>query len=253
MFNPNTIKSIVMFSFCPNLIIIILKMLSLQDLPLNIIIIIMQKVSSQNFLDFFNLFLLWSATQKQSIIRILLDNYPLEELYCWGHEVHRPRETMFLRFMRIAKNLKNKDAMFYLAFTSVIFRRYEDYKDFGAAYKELDYMSTKNHPNSMLLKSMMDIYYFPDKRHGAISTIFNLATSSTRIKIPKMIRTFRIITRAIYPDTFFDQILAPPICNKYSTDEEKHYHPDGMPVYSHEIDNFTCNNCKVAVIFACLE
>lgn len=213
----------------------------------------MQKVASQNFFDFFNLFLSWSAAQKTQTIQILLDNYPLEELYFWGHEVHRPRETMFLRFMRIARYLKNKDAMFYLASTNIFLRRYEEYMDFDAAYEELDSMSIKHHSNSMLLKSVLDVYYFPEKRHIAIATIINLATSSTKSHIPRMIRTFKLITRVIYPNTFFDQILAPPICNKCSTDEVKHYQPDGMPIYSHEIDNFSCNYCKVAIIFACLE
>lgn len=226
---------------------------SLHELPLHLIIIIMQKISSQNFLNFFNFFLAWSATKRQPTIQMLLDNYPIDELYFWGHDIHRPHETMFLRFMKISRYLKNKDATFYLVFKSIMIRRYEEFKDFGGAYEELESLSMNNHTKSMLLKSLLDVYYFPDKRHVAVATIINLATNCmTRIQIPRMITTFKTITRAIYPDTMFDQILSPPICNKYNTLEEKHYKPDGMPIYSQEINNFSCNYCKVAIIFACL-
>lgn len=176
----------------------------------------------------------------------------MDELFFWGHDVHKPHETKFLRFMEIGRYLKNQDAIFYLLFKNIMFREYKQFEDFSAAYKELDSLSIKHHWNSMLFKSVLDVYYFPEKRHAAIATIINLATSSTKVQIPRMIKTFKTITRAIYPDTMFDQILSPPICNKCNTLEEKHYNPDGMPIYIHEIDNYSCNDCKVAVIFACL-
>lgn len=181
-----------------------------------------------------------------------MDNYPVEELYFWGHEIHKPLETMFIRFMRIAKYLKNQDAIFYLAFKSIMFRNYGEFGDFNATYEELDLLSSKHHSNSVLLKSMLDVYYFQEKRNTAIATLINMTKCSTKRQIPRMIKTFKMVTRAIYPDILFDQILAPPICNKFDTEEVKHYRPDGMPVYAREMDNFTCNNCKVAIIFACL-
>nr|XP_017251222.1 PREDICTED: replication protein A 70 kDa DNA-binding subunit C-like [Daucus carota subsp. sativus] len=89
---------------------------------------------------------------------MLLDNYPIDELYFWGHDIHRPHETMFLRFMKISRYLKNKDATFYLVFKSIMIRRYEEFKDFGGAYEELESLSMNNHTKSMLLKSLLDIF-----------------------------------------------------------------------------------------------
>lgn len=111
---------------------------------------------------------------------------------------------MFLHFMRIARYLNKKDAIFYLAFTNIILRRYEKYSDFDAAYEEFDSMSNKQHSNSMLLKSVLDVYYFPKKRHIAITTIINIEIGSTRIQISRMIRIFKILTREIYPNELFD-------------------------------------------------
>lgn len=67
-----------------------------------------------------------------------------------------------------------------------------------------------------------------------------------------MIKTFKIVTRAIYSNILFDQILAPPICNEFDTIEVKHYHPDDTSIYAKEMDNFTCNNCKVSIIYICM-
>lgn len=74
-----------------------------HDMPLQSIALILMKITNNRFRNFFNFLIFWIRDQTQKTVKALLDHIPIQELYHWGHDVHRPNESMFTYFMTMAQ------------------------------------------------------------------------------------------------------------------------------------------------------
>ncbi|KAK1402510.1 F-box domain-containing protein [Heracleum sosnowskyi] len=225
----------------------------IHDIPLGSIALILMKTANTGFKNFFNFLIYWIRGQTQKIIKALLNHVPIQELYHWGHGVHRPEESMFTYFMTMAQRLGNMDAEFYWVCKSVVLRNHVYYDILEYSYKIIEDLSKKGHMLSLLFKNMFDIYFLPGKRQDAVNAIIIMITSpETNNAITGMIMALKKIGGQIYPDTIFDALSGTPICNAQVPNNDNHYQPDGYPVHPDQIDDYTCPNCKVALLMGCL-
>ncbi|KAL1817353.1 hypothetical protein DCAR_0728163 [Daucus carota subsp. sativus] len=225
----------------------------IHDIPLRTVALILMKTSSERFKHFFNFLIFWIKDQNDATVRALLNHIPIHQLYQWGHVINRPDESMFTYFMTMAQRLGNLDAEFYWVCKSVVLRNHVCYDVLDISYKIIQDLSTRGHMLSYLFKNMMDIYFFPKKRSDAVTAIAQMITTpTTKPKISGMILALKKIGGHIYPDTIFENLTGPPICNAQLPNEDNHYTPDGYPVHPDQMDEFTCLRCKVALLMGCL-
>ena len=225
----------------------------IHDIPLRTVALILMKTSTERFKPFFNFLIFWIKYQNDATVRALLEQIPIHELYHWGHVINRPDESMFTYFMTMAQRLGNHDAEFYWVCKSVVLRNHVCYDILDISYKIIQDLSTRGHMLSSLFKNMMDIYFFPKKRRHPVTAIAQMITMpTTRPQISSMILALKKIGGHIYPDTIFDNLSGSPICNAHFSNEDNHYTPDGYPVHPDQMDDFTCLQCKVALLMGCL-
>ncbi|KAK1372316.1 F-box domain-containing protein [Heracleum sosnowskyi] len=225
----------------------------IHDMPLSSIALILMKTANARFKEFFDFLIFWIKGQTQKTVKDLLDHIPIQELYHWGHDMRRPNESMFTYFMAMAQRLGNMDAEFYWVCKSVVLRNHVYYDILEYSYKIIKDLSEKGHMLSLLFKNMIDIYFFPQKRENAVNAIiFMITLPETKQKIPGMIMALKKIGGQIYPDTIFDALSGTPICTAHLPSEDTHYQPDGYPAHPDQMDDFTCLQCKVALLMGCL-
>lgn len=172
------------------------------DIPLQDISTILIILGKDSFKDLLSFFICWIKGQNDRTINALLDLTPIQELYHCGYSQNRPDESMFTYFMTMSQRLGNKDAEFYWASKSIIFRNHVNHDIFDYSYQIIKSLSTKGHTISVLFKNMLDIYFFPKKRTTAVTILINLITSpETRDKIFGMMMALNTIAEEIYPET----------------------------------------------------
>ena len=182
-------------------------------IPLQGISAILIILGKDSFKDLFNFFICWIKGQNDRTIKALLDLTPLQEIYHWGYSRNRPDESMFTYFMTMAQRLGNKDAEFYWASKSIIFRNRVNHDIFDYSYQIIKSLSMKGHTISVLFKNMLDIYFFPKKKKTAVIIPINLITSpETRGKIFGMMVALNTIAEEIYLEITFGPLEGTPIC-----------------------------------------
>ncbi|KAK1405314.1 hypothetical protein POM88_004919 [Heracleum sosnowskyi] len=153
----------------------------------------------------------------------------------------------------MSQRLGNDDAEFYWVSRSIILRHHNYYDILECSYTIIKSISKRGHLISVLFKNMLDIYFFPEKRKGAVTALINMITNpGTKKTITGMIMALRSIAEEIYPETMFGPLSGTPICGYSHRIEDKKYKPDGYPVCPEQIDEYTCLECKVALLFGCL-
>ncbi|KAK1370144.1 hypothetical protein POM88_036236 [Heracleum sosnowskyi] len=152
----------------------------------------------------------------------------------------------------MSQRLLNDDAEFYWASKSIILRHHNNYDILECSYTIINSISAKGHLISILFKNMLDIYFFPEKRKDGVTALINMITTpGIKNTITGMIMALRSIADEIYPEAIFGP-LSTPICNYSHRIEDKQYEPDGYPVNPEQIDEYTCLECKVTLLFGCL-
>lgn len=220
-------------------------------LPIFAILIILKRLASSSFQDFFYFFMTWSATQSRSTITNMLNSYPITELYTWGNIHNMINRDMFLYFIDIAGSLQNKDALFYKSFGIVLQRNTGAYNQFNDAYETLLLLANNDHNLSTLVVKVLDIYYFPKKRDDAIADLSQMTDTPGKEKqITQMIHFLKIIVKNFGQVEIFTELFGQPICQQHNSAKPK-YVPDGMVVQPSCISHYECQQCKAAVIVAC--
>ncbi|KAK1383670.1 F-box domain-containing protein [Heracleum sosnowskyi] len=224
-----------------------------HDIPLNAIVEILMTLATINFQEFFNFYIYWIKGQTDTTIKALLNQIPIQRLYQWGNQIYRQQQRMFTYFMNMSQRLGNDDAEFYWVSRSIILRHHNYYDILECSYTIIKSISKRGHLISVLFKNMLDIYFFPEKRKGAVTALINMITNpGTKKTITGMIMALRSIAEEIYPETMFGPLSGTPICGYSHRIEDKKYKPDGYPVCPEQIDEYTCLECKVALLFGCL-
>lgn len=224
-----------------------------HDIPLNAVVAILMILAINRFQDFFNFYIYWIKDQTDATIKALLDQIHVQQLNLWGNKVYRPQESMFTYFMNMSQRLGNNDVEFYWASKSIILRNHINHDILDYSYTIIKQISERGHMISILFKNMLDIYFFPNKRKDAVTSIINMITTPrTEKTIIAMIMALRSIADEIYPETIFGPLTGTPICSYSHQIEHNHYQPDGYPVIPDKIYEYACMECKVAVLFGCL-
>lgn len=79
---------------------------NLHSIPIDMVICILKKILLVgNFEDFYNLFIIWSQTQRPAVIASFLHAYPIEELYKFSNSRYEPDIVCFYRFLRTVLNI----------------------------------------------------------------------------------------------------------------------------------------------------
>ncbi|KAK1394748.1 hypothetical protein POM88_013804 [Heracleum sosnowskyi] len=97
-----------------------LSSVSLQSLPIALIVSIMHQVLVGGFEDFFNFFIAWSQTQRPIVIVRLLEEFPLREIYKYGNIGSMGDIVCFNRFFNIVDRLIVADAIIYTSCRNLI-------------------------------------------------------------------------------------------------------------------------------------
>lgn len=164
-------------------------MTTISEIPIFAILLILEHLASTNFVDFFNIFKTWSATQRTTTIRDTFTYFPVEELYTWGRHSNITARNMLLQFMQIAGSYGSNKAIFYVQFRIVLQRDNELFGHYNQSYGMLRELSGKNHILSKITINVLDIYYFPGKRQDAITELTKMTRDPTITKaIPRMIQ-----------------------------------------------------------------
>lgn len=225
--------------------------MTITHIPIFAVLIILQKLASTSFRDFFSFFMTWSATQSKSTVSTMLRSYPIPELYTWGNQYDTTNRDVFHYFMDIAGSLHNEDALFYKSFKIVLQRNTGCFNQFNHAYESLELLANNNHNLSTITVKVLDIYYSPEKREKAIHDLAHMTTTPEKVKhIRHLIRLLKIIVRNYWPNELFTELFGPPICQQHNHAQPK-YVPDGMLIQSSRISDYECQQCKVAIIVAC--
>ena len=88
-------------------------MSNLGHVPIDIIIIVMKKVVSVSFTDFFNLFKAWARAQRRSTVVRLMEALPLHDLYWYADAGSAADTSSFRQFFGIAVDLGMDDAILF--------------------------------------------------------------------------------------------------------------------------------------------
>lgn len=93
---------------------------NLGTLPLDLIVSLMKLVLGVRFKDFYNFFMAWAQTQRRPGIVLLLEHFPLRDVYNSRQVAATEDVNYFDRFFRIAEQLRIKDAIFYARCSDIL-------------------------------------------------------------------------------------------------------------------------------------
>lgn len=86
---------------------------NIETLSIDMIVTLLKLLVVESFQDFYNFFIAWARTQRTSAIILLLESFPLRDLYKY-RQLGTPSDlTCFDMFFRITEELRINDAIFY--------------------------------------------------------------------------------------------------------------------------------------------
>lgn len=78
---------------------------NIETLPIDMIVVLLKLLVIEIFQDFYNFFIAWARTQWTSAIVLLLESFPLRDLYNF-HQFGSPSDvTCFDQFFRFSEQL----------------------------------------------------------------------------------------------------------------------------------------------------
>lgn len=227
----------------------------ISELPVLVIVIILQQLASEEFEDFLNFFKILAQSQNREAISRIMSCYPVQDLYRWGHHSNIAKRNMLYWFMMTvaSPSINNYDALFYIHFRIIMQKNSGCFHLFNNSYEVIQLLANGNHILSDFTVKILDIYYHPWRREEAVNKLALMAThTKTMRQIPIFIQSLHMIAKSVWPNEVFEELFGPPICLQSKSDSKRHYQPDGLPIQPSCMYNYACEQCKVAIIVACL-